>query len=83
MYGRWSEDATRIIREMASLKAREAPPLLRNCARFSWSNRWWALVGVGVHRAIAESLLCHARADLQASAPTIDAPPLADIVASW
>ena len=28
VYGRWCEDAVRLIRELATLKARQAPPLL-------------------------------------------------------
>ena len=83
VFGRWNDDATGIIRELAALKAREAPPLLRQCARYAWSNRWWSLVGVGVQRAIAEALLRHAGADLQPSAPPADAPPLADVVSAW
>ena len=38
-------------------KARLAPPLLRLCARFAWSTRWWSLGGVGMQRAIAEAML--------------------------
>ena len=80
-YGRWSEDAVKIVRELAALKAREAPPLLQGCARHSWSNRWWALVSVGVQRAIGEALLRHSGPDLQPQPPVVSAPPLADIVA--
>ena len=82
VYGRWSEDAVAIVREMASLKARQAPRQLRNCARYAWANRWWSLIGVGVHRAIAEALLRHAGADLQNSPPTHAPPPLADVLCS-
>ena len=83
VFGRWSQDAADIVRELAALKAREAPPLLRQCARYAWSNRWWALVGVGTQRAIGEALLRHAGADLQTSAPPSDAPPLVEVVSSW
>ena len=79
-YGRWSEDAIRIVRELAALKARQAPPLLRGCAQHAWSNWWWALIGVGVHRAIAEALLRDGGADLQASAPTTAPPSLVDVL---
>ena len=79
-FGRWCDDACSLVREMASLKAREAPPLLQGCARHAWSNRWWGLVGVGVHRAIAESLLRHAGPDLLASAATAPAPPLTEVL---
>ncbi len=79
-YGRWCEDALHIVRELAALKAQEAPPLLRGCAHYAWSNRWWGLVGVGVQRAIAESLLRHGGADLQPNAPTAPHPPLAEVL---
>ena len=80
VYGRWCEDAVRIIRELAALKAREAPPLLRGCAQHAWSNRWWSLVGVGVQRAIAESLLRHGGPDLLPHALASPAPPLAEVL---
>jgi len=79
-FGRWCDDACSLMREMASLKAREAPPLLRGCAQHAWSNRWWALVGVGVHRAIGESLLRHAGVDLLPSAATDPVPPLTEVL---
>ena len=79
-YGRWSEDAIRIVREMAALKARQAPPLLRGCARHAWSNRWWSLIGIGVQRVIAESLLRHGGVDLQDQAPTAVEPPLTEVL---
>ena len=80
VYGRWSDDTTRTMRELAALKARQAPPLLRGCAMHAWSNRWWGIVGVGVQRAIAEALLREGGFDLQASAATTDPPPLADVL---
>ena len=80
VYGRWSEDAISTMRELAALKARQAPPLLRGCARHAWSNRWWSIIGVGTQRAIAEALLREAGPDLQPSAPPTNPPPLADVL---
>ena len=82
-YGRWSDDATRIVRELSALKAREAPPLLQGCARYSWSNRWWALLSVGVQRAIGEALLSHSGPDLQQHLPVAEVPPLTDVLAQF
>jgi len=79
LYGRWCDDAVSIVQEMASLKAQQAPPLLRGSAAYAWSNRWWSLVSVGVHRAIAESLLRHGGADLLDAPAEQDAPSLADV----
>ena len=80
VYGRWCDDAVAIVRELASLKAQQAPLRLRNCARHAWANRWWSLAGVGVQRAIAEALLRHSGADLQDSAPLYPPPPLTDVL---
>ena len=80
VYGRWCDDATSIVRELAALKAQQAPSRLRNCARHAWANRWWSLAGVGVQRAIAEALLRHSGPDLQDNAPLSPAPPLTDVL---
>ena len=80
VYGRWCDDATHLIRELVALKAREAPTSMRGCARYAWSNRWWALVSVGVQRAVAEALLRHSGPDLQPSPAVEPAPPLADVL---
>ena len=81
MFGRWCDDAVSVMRELAALKAKQAPPLLRACARHAWSERWWGLIGVGVQRAVAEALLRDGGVDLQASPPTTDTPPLAEVLA--
>ena len=64
-YGRCCDDAVSLVREMAKLKAREAPRRLQAVAEHAWANRWWGIIGVGVQRAIAESLVRHSGADLQ------------------
>ena len=79
-YGRWCDDATSLIKELVALKAREAPPSLRGCAKHAWSQRWWALVSVGVQRAVAEALLRHNGPDLQPNPPEEPTPPLADVL---
>ena len=80
VYGRWCNDAISLVTELAALKAREAPPLLRGCAHYAWSNRWWALLSVGTQRAVAEALLRHAGPDLQPHAPTEVTPPLMEVL---
>ena len=79
-YGRWCDDAIRIIKEMAQLKALEAPTSMRASARYAWTQRWWALVSVGTQRAVAEALLRDAGPDLQANPPAEPPPPLADVI---
>ena len=82
VYGRWSDDAIRLVRELVALKAREAPRSLQACARYAWAQRWWALISVGVQRAVAEALLRHGGHDLQPHPPEDQAPPLADLL-TW
>ena len=64
VYGRWCEDTVSLIRQFAKLKSRESHPILQKSAEYAWSNRWWGIVGVGIQRAIAETLLCENGADL-------------------
>ena len=80
VYGRWSQDALHIMRELSALKGTEAPESLRQSARHGWASRWWALVSVGTQRAIAEALLRHGGVDLQASPAVQPAPPLAEVL---
>ena len=83
VYGRWCSDAVQLMRELIALKARQAPPALQRSAANAWSNRWWSLVAVGTQRAVAESLLRHAGADLQPSPGLDSPPPLADLVQDY
>ena len=77
---RWSEDALQIMRELSTLKAAEAPEHLRQSARHGWASRWWAIVSVATQRAVAEALLRHGGADLQASQAERPPPPLTDVL---
>ena len=83
VYGRWSQDAVSIVRELVALKARAAPPALRRSAAYAWSNRWWSLISVATQRAVAEALLRPGGFDLQ-PVPARDEPPaLADLVTDY
>ena len=64
VYGRWSDDALELLRELVALKAAQAQPLLRGAAAAAWTTRWWNLLSVGVQRACSETLLCSGGADL-------------------
>ena len=44
------------------------------------SSRWWSLVSVGVHRAIAQSLLREAGVDLQNGSEMMGPTSLADVL---
>ena len=80
VYGRWSEDAIDLVRQIARSKAREAPPALRKAASLAWTKRWWGIIGVGVQRAIGEALLLEAGADLIPSSSLSEEPTLTDLV---
>ena len=49
-------EASALVRDLACLKAREAPFVLRAAAKQAWSRRWWGLLSVGTQRAVAEAL---------------------------
>ena len=82
VYGRWSPEAVDLVQELVALKAQEAPPSMRGCAKAAWSQRWWAVISVGVQRAIAEALLSPANGiDLQPCPAAEPVPPLAEVLA--
>ena len=80
VYGRWSDDARDLIRQLARSKSREAPPALRRAALQAWTKRWWGIVGVGVQRAIGEALLLEGGADLIPCSSLFEEPTLTDLV---
>ena len=57
VFGRWSEDALSLVRELIALKVQDVQPLLRGSATAAYTTRWWNLLSTGLQRACAESLL--------------------------
>ena len=82
-YGRWSPEASALVRDLACLKAREAAPVLRDAAKQAWSRRWWSLVSVGAQRAVAEALLARAGPDLLPGSAAEREPTLTDLVSDF
>jgi hypothetical protein len=80
LFGRWSADAVSLIRELAFLKAREAPLVLRKSVELGWFNRWWGLVGVGAQKAIAMTMMCGHAVDLLSVADISDVPSVSEIL---
>ena len=74
VYGRWSDEALLLVKELATLKARPYPAYLRHSVRAAWHSRWWSLASVGMMNAAGESLLAGQGADLLAGSPPA-APP--------
>ena len=83
VYGRWSEDALLLVRQLAEAKPREAPPSLRASARQVWSCRWWSLASVGVQRTIGEALLREGGVDLLSTSSPAGEPSLSDVVSDF
>ena len=79
VFGRWCPEAAALVRDLANLKAREAPPVLRGAARLAWSRRWRGLITVGTQRAVAEALLARAGPDLMPSSSAQHTPTFADL----
>ena len=55
--GRWSEEAYDFLCQLASAKAREAPPLLQGSAYHTWKKRWASMLAVAGMRAFADTLV--------------------------
>ena len=62
------------VADMASSRARDAPPVLRRSAFLAWRKRWTRMVSVSCARAFATSLVvgqCDAWAGVDGSAPDL------------
>ena len=55
--GRWSDTCRDTVRQLATVKAREAPRQLRSAAVRAWEQRWWALLSVAAQSALASTLV--------------------------
>ena len=58
--GRWNATASDLVPQLAAMKVRDAPPLLRRSAQLAWADRWWAILSVAVQDSVAASLLAPA-----------------------
>ena len=55
--GRWSAEAAAFLYDLASSRARIAPPALQGSAHRCWTKRWSALVSVAAQRTFADTFL--------------------------
>ncbi len=55
--GRWSEEATRFVQQLAKAKARTVPVLLRSSTQAAFFHRWTGLLDVAAQRAFAATFL--------------------------
>ena len=72
--GRWSTEALEFVADMASSRARDAPPVLRRSAFLAWQKRWTRMLSVSCARAFATSLVVShtdAWAGVDGSAPDL------------
>ena len=78
VYGRWSADPLELIGRMARARTEGLPNGVGRTVQAALSRRWWGLLGVSVQRAVAQSVLRTAGADLAGCA--LEPPPgLADL----
>ena len=77
--GRWNDEARRFVNRLASLRAAQAPPLLRHSVRAAFARRWWGLLSVAVQDSLAATLLGLPLGPLSGCAPA-SAPYDADVV---
>ena len=77
--GGWSTEALQCVEMLATVRAREAPRVLRRSALLAWTRRWSRMLSVSCGRAFANSLVSPS-VDLQGT----DGPPpdLADLFRS-
>ena len=78
--GRWSEEATELVRLLAKGKAKNQHPLLRRSAELAWHDRWWSLLGVAVQDALAASLLAASGKQLVLDEKAADTPSLDEVL---
>jgi hypothetical protein len=55
--GRWSEEATKFVQQLAKAKARTVPAILRPSVRAAYFHRWTGMLAVAAQRALAATLL--------------------------
>ena len=55
--GRWGTEALEFVADMASSRARDAPPVLRRSAFLAWRKRWTRMLSVSCARVFAASLV--------------------------
>ena len=55
--GRWSDEATRFVQQLAKAKARTVPAILRPSVRAACFHRWTGMLAVAAQRALAATLM--------------------------
>ena len=77
--GRWNETAETLVRQLAAMKVRNVPRLLRRSAQLAWADWWWAILGVAVQDALAASILAPAGKGLVLNGVASQEPTLEDV----
>ena len=60
--GRWSNEPTQFINDLAAALSREAPPVIRRSVFLAWKKKWSRMIGISCGRAFASSLAAVANA---------------------
>ena len=81
MFGRWSAQCVSLVPALARERSRGYHPRIRRGIALSLQQRWWGILGMALHRAVAHCVLNHySGADLVTTLlePTV---AVADLVA--
>ena len=81
-FGRWGDQCHQLVKQLARHRAASCPPQLRASAQTAYASRRWALLSVGVQKAVAQTLIRETGADLPSAPAALSAPPLVDILDS-
>ena len=79
-YGRWGTHCLQLVRQLARLRALDAAPILQRAFQQGYERRWWFILSVTVQRAVAETALRDAGADLAAAPPDCELPNVMDVL---
>ena len=63
-YGRFSETCLHLVNQLAKFRASSSPDILKKSIQRAFSQRWWAILGIAVQRAVAENILNSTADDL-------------------
>ena len=79
-YGRWNHHSQQLLAQLARMKARGVPDVLRRTTERAYTQRWWSLLAVALQRAVADAVLRDSGADLTPAEEQLCGPALADVL---
>ena len=80
IYGRWGNDSLQFVRQLCNSKASQVTLVLQATTAHAYARRWWALLGAGLQKSLADAILRPAGADLPSAISSLEQYPLCDIL---